>query len=75
MAGLLTGRSAAADTTGAHQLQHQAALQRELSDLSFPVLVDVDIGHRSLQLMLVSGALADVDWSATDGARVTQTFA
>ena len=75
LAGLLIGRSAAADTSGVHELRYETALQRELGGLSFPVLVDVDIGHRPPQLMLVNGALADVDWSAADGGRVTQTLA
>ena len=75
LAGLLIGRSAAADTTGAHELRYAAALQRELGGLPFPVLVDVDIGHRPPQLMVVNGALAEVDWSAVDGGSVTQTFA
>lgn len=75
LAGLLIGRSAAADTAGAHELRYETALQRELAGLSFPVLVDVDIGHRPPKLMLVNGALAEVDWSAADGGRVTQTFA
>ena len=75
LAGLLIGRSAAADTTGAHELRYAAALQRELGGLPFPVLVDVDIGHRPPQLMLVNGALAEVDWNAADGGSVTQTFA
>ena len=74
LAGLLIGRSAAADTTGAHELRCAAALQRELGGLPFPVLVDVDIGHRPPQLMLVNGALAEVEWSAGDGGSVTQTF-
>ena len=75
LTGLLIGRSAAADTTGAHELRYETALQCELGDLPFPVLVDVDIGHRPPQLMLVNGALADIDWSAADGGQVMQTFA
>ena len=75
LAGLLIGRSAAPDTTGADELRYAHALQRELGGLPCPVLVDVDIGHRPPQLMLVNGALADIDWSAADGGQVMQTFA
>ena len=32
-----------------------------------PVLVDVDIGHRPPQLLLVNGALARVQWQALAG--------
>ena len=75
LTGLLIGRSAAPDTTGADELRYTHALQRELGGLPCPVLVDVDIGHLPPQLMLVNGALADVDWSEADGGRLTQTFA
>ena len=75
LAGLLIGRSAAPDTQGAHELRYAAALQRELGGLPFPVLVDVDIGHRPPQLMLVNGALGEVDWRVADGGSVTQTLA
>ena len=75
LAGLLIGRSAAPDTTGADELRYAHALQRELGGMLCPVLVDVDIGHLPPQLMLVNGALADVDWSEADGGRLTQTFA
>ena len=74
LAGLLIGRSAAADTSGVHELRYAAALQRELGGLPMPVLVDVDIGHRPPQLMLVNGAMAEVDWSVADGGTVTQKF-
>ena len=74
LAGVLVGRSAAPDTAGSTELPYAAALQRDLGGLPFPVLVDVDIGHRPPQLMLVNGALAEVDWSTADGGRVTQTF-
>ena len=56
-------------------MRYTQALQRELGGLPFPVLVDVDIGHRPPQLMLVNGALGEVDWSVADGGSVTQTFA
>jgi len=75
LAGLLIGRSAAPDTKGADELRYAHALQRELGGMLCPVLVDVDTGHLPPQLMLVNGALADVDWSEADGGRLTQTFA
>ena len=71
-AGVLVGRSAAADTTGAHQLRYAEALQATLGQLPCPVLVDVDIGHRPPQFTLVNGALATVTWSAQHGGRLAQ---
>ena len=75
LAGLLIGRSAAPDSTAAHDLRYADALLRELAPLPGPVLVDVDIGHRPPQCMLVNGARAEVRWSAADGGSITQTFA
>ena len=40
-----------------------------------PVLVDVDIGHRPPQLLLVDGALARVQWQALAGGTLVQTLA
>jgi muramoyltetrapeptide carboxypeptidase len=72
LAGVLVGRSAAPDTTAAHQLRYHEALQSALGELPCPVLVDVDIGHRPPQFTLVNGALATVSWSAERGGRVVQ---
>ncbi len=60
LAGLLIGRSAAPDTTAPDALRYADALQQALADLPCPVLVDLDIGHRPPQLVLVNGALAHV---------------
>lgn len=73
--GLLVGRSAAPDTTDPHQLRYADALHQTLGRLPCPVLVDVDIGHRPPQMVLVNGALAQVRWSAADGGSVKQTLA
>ena len=72
---MLIGRSAAPDTTGATQLRYAEALQSTLGALHCPVLVDVDIGHRPPQLLLINGALARVQWHATGGGQLTQTLA
>lgn len=70
--GLLIGRSAAPDSTGANDLRYSQALQSTLGDLPCPVLVDVDIGHRPPQMVLINGAVAQVRWSAAEGGRITQ---
>lgn len=75
LAGLLIGRSAAPDNRGAAELRCADALRRTLCDLRCPVLVDVDIGHRPPQLLLVNGARADVAWSAAGGGRIEQLLA
>ena len=75
LAGVLVGRSAAPDTTKAGQLRYAEALQATLGELSCPVLVDMDIGHRPPQLVLVNGARARVRWDAAAGGRVHQHFA
>jgi muramoyltetrapeptide carboxypeptidase LdcA involved in peptidoglycan recycling len=72
LAGVLIGRSAAPDTTGATQLRYADALQSTLGALPAPVLWDVDIGHRPPQLVLLNGALAQVRWRSGGGGSVAQ---
>jgi muramoyltetrapeptide carboxypeptidase len=72
LAGLLIGRSAAPDTTGPSALRYRDAIQSTLASLPCPVLVDLDIGHRPPQLLLVNGAMAELRWSAAEGGRVLQ---
>lgn len=74
LAGVLVGRSAAPDTTGATQLRYGEALQSTLGDLPCPVLVDVDIGHLPPQMVLVNGAVAEVQWSVSGGGSLIQHF-
>jgi muramoyltetrapeptide carboxypeptidase len=63
LAGVLLGRSAAPDTTAAEQLRYADALRQGLQHLHCPVLVDMDIGHRPPQLVLVNGAFAQLRFS------------
>ena len=72
LAGVLIGRSAAPDTAGATELRYDEALQSTLGALRCPVLVDVDIGHRPPQMVLINGALAEVQWRASDGGSLSQ---
>lgn len=72
--GVLVGRSTGPDTSGPSQLRYVNALHATLADLPCPVLVDVDVGHRPPQMVLVNGALAQVQWQAQDGGQVTQRF-
>lgn len=74
LTGLLIGRSAAPDNTGPTTLRYCEALQSTLAMLPCPVLVDVDIGHRPPQLLLVNGVMAEVRWSAAKGGSVFQQF-
>jgi len=74
LAGVLVGRSAAPDTTRDDELRYAQALQSTLGDLPCPVLVDVDIGHRPPQMLLINGARATVQWQAGAAARLTQTL-
>lgn len=75
LTGVLIGRSAAPDTTGASQLRYAQALRETLGGLPCPVLADVDIGHRPPQFTLVNGAWAQVRWSAAEGGTVEQRWA
>ena len=74
LAGVLVGRSSAPDTQKPSELRYLEALQATLGDLVCPVLVDMDIGHRPPQLVLVNGARARVLWDAARGGRVQQIF-
>lgn len=68
VAGILIGRSAAADATDPAQLNYLDALQSALGQLNVPVLYDVDIGHVPPQFTLVNGALATVTFDGTGGS-------
>ena len=74
LAGVLVGRSAAPDTDKPSELRYVQALHATLGDLACPVLVDMDIGHRPPQMVLVNGARARVRWDAAAGGRVQQFF-
>jgi muramoyltetrapeptide carboxypeptidase LdcA involved in peptidoglycan recycling len=60
LAGILIGRSAGPDARTPDDLGYEDALTSALAELPCPVLVDVDIGHRPPQWLLVNGALATV---------------
>jgi muramoyltetrapeptide carboxypeptidase LdcA involved in peptidoglycan recycling len=72
LAGLLVGRSAAPDTTAPESLRYAQALEQGLAVVPCPVLVDMDIGHRPPQMVLINGALADVSWDDQAGGRIEQ---
>lgn len=74
LAGVLVGRSAAPDSTRDDELRYAQALHNTLGDLPCPVLVDVDIGHRPPQMLLINGARATVQWQAETGGLLTQTL-
>jgi muramoyltetrapeptide carboxypeptidase len=74
LTGVLVGRSAAKDSTGATDLRWADALHSTLAALPCPVLVDMDIGHLPPQLLLVNGALATVQWHERGGGTITQAL-
>lgn len=73
LAGVLLGRTAAAESQGADRLRHDDALRAVLGDLPCPVLTDMDIGHRPPQFTLVNGALATVAFAHGRGT-LTQAW-
>jgi muramoyltetrapeptide carboxypeptidase LdcA involved in peptidoglycan recycling len=75
LAGVLVGRSSGPDTANTHELRYAQALQSTLRKLPCPVLVDVDIGHRPPQMLLINGARAEVRWSSGEGGSVHQVLA
>jgi muramoyltetrapeptide carboxypeptidase len=75
LAGVLLGRSAAPDSTGDDELRMEQALRATVATLPCPVLVDVDIGHRPPQLLLINGARARVVWSGAEPGRFVQVLA
>ena len=74
LAGVMIGRSLAPDTTQASQLRYEEALMSTLGALDCPVVVDMDIGHRPPQLVLINGALAHVSLQPSGGGQVRQDF-
>ena len=72
---LLIGRSAGPDAGEPDRLGYADALQSCLAALPCPVLVDLDIGHKPPQLMLVNGALAALGWSEAAGGSIVQRLA
>lgn len=67
LAGLLLGRSAAPVPDDNKRLDYLDTLHAVLADRPYPVLVDVDIGHRPPQFTLINGALAEVRFEAGSG--------
>ena len=74
LSGVLVGRSAAPDSSGATELRFEEALHETLGDLPCPVLLDMDIGHVPPQLVLVNGAWAHVQLPADGSGSVEQRF-
>ncbi len=67
LSGLMFGRSNGPVPSGADSLTYEEALRAVLADVPYPVLYDVDIGHRPPQLTLINGALANVSFDAGSG--------
>lgn len=53
---LVLGRSACTDSDDSNMLTYREVLNRHLTSLGIPVLIDVDIGHVPPNLTLVNGA-------------------
>jgi muramoyltetrapeptide carboxypeptidase len=71
LSGLMLGRSAGPLPEKAVGLTYEEALLAVLADLPYPVLYDVDIGHKPPQFTLINGATAQVSFGAGRG-RITQ---
>ena len=67
LAGLLVGRNAGPEPESVARLGYVEALQAVLGDRKFPVLYDVDIGHRPPQFTLINGAFAVVRYERGEG--------
>jgi muramoyltetrapeptide carboxypeptidase LdcA involved in peptidoglycan recycling len=67
LAGLLIGRSSGPEPVSAASLSYYDALHSVLQTLPYPVIVDVDIGHRPPQLTLINGARAVVTFRQNGG--------
>ncbi len=67
LSGLMFGRSSGPAPSGADSLTYEEAVRAVLADVPYPVLYDVDIGHRPPQLTLINGALANVSFDAGRG--------
>jgi len=71
LSGLMLGRSTGPLPDKAGSLTYEEALLAVLADLPYPVLYDVDIGHKPPQFTLINGATAEVTLEAGRG-RITQ---
>lgn len=67
LSGLMLGRNSGPNPLNADALTYTDALQSVLADLPYPVLFDVDIGHRPPQFTLINGAFAHVAFEAQSG--------
>ncbi|MEO1622396.1 MAG: LD-carboxypeptidase, partial [Cyanobacteria bacterium J06632_3] len=65
--GLLIGRNSGPEPEDKERLGYTDALRMVLGDLKYPILIDVDIGHRSPQMTLVNGAYAVVNFEESGG--------
>ena len=57
------------------RLSYADALDRTLAALPCPVLVDLDIGHKPPQFVLINGAISRVTWSEAAGGTLEQRLA
>lgn len=74
LSGILIGRNAMARIEDDTLLSDIDALQAVFSELSIPILYDVDIGHVPPQMSLMNGALAEVKF-ANPSSSITQFYA
>jgi muramoyltetrapeptide carboxypeptidase LdcA involved in peptidoglycan recycling len=70
LSGLLIGRSDGPTPSAATRLSYVEALKTVLGQATYPVLYDLDIGHRPPQMTLINGALAKVSYSRGAGSIV-----
>lgn len=68
LSALLIGRSAGPSPSAPASLSYVEALKTVLAQVSYPVLYDLDIGHRPPQMTLINGAIAKVLYSMGGGS-------
>lgn len=68
LSGILMGRNAAPEPNDANRLKYLEAIRSILSDLTCPVLMDIDIGHLPPQLTLINGAYAQIRFYEAGGS-------
>ena len=70
--GMLIGRSTA-DLIDSAGLSYSQALRSVLADCDFPILYNVDIGHKPPNMTLINGAFAEIQY-CTGAASIRQTL-
>jgi len=66
--GLMLGRTSRVDSDNSDDLTYYEVLDRHLTNLGIPVIIDMDIGHVPPNLTLINGAMATVTLEGETGS-------